>query len=388
MTDTGESTITVHGTVAAGFENVREEFAAVLAADHTEPGGQLAVYHHGRPVVDLWAGEGIAGDSLPAVYSSTKGAAHLVVALLVQDGVIDPDRTVASYWPEFAAEGKGGLTVRELISHRAGLIWADGGFTVEELADDRLVAGRLAGQRPYWTPGTEYGYHALVIGALTGEVVRRVTGRSIQEIFEERVRAPYGLDFHLGLPEELEPRYVPIRPGVATPEQAAESAANPIDLDSLMAVAFGFASDPPLDMVALANTRAVRALGPASVGGVGSARGLAGMYAAAISEVDGRAPLLQPGTLAEIGRVRWTGTDVVTAEVDAFAFGFEASRAHYPALGEGAFGHSGAAGSQAYADPANGVAYGYTRRRFALPGGAAPENERLSAAVGEAVAKL
>ncbi|MFB8025776.1 serine hydrolase domain-containing protein [Streptomyces sp. NPDC056465] len=387
MTDTGD-TITVHGTVTAGFEGVRDEFAAVLAADHTEPGSQLAVYHHGRPVVDLWAGEGIAGDSLPAVYSSTKGAAHLVVALLVQDGVIDPERTVASYWPEFAAEGKDRLTVRELISHRAGLIWADGGFGIPELADDRILAARLAGQRPYWAPGTAFGYHALMIGALTGELVRRATGRSIQEIFEERVRAPYGLDFHLGLPEELEPRYVPVRPGVPTPEQAAESAANPLDLESLMAVAFGFASDPPLDLVALANTREVRALGPASVGGVGSARGLAGMYAAAISEVDGRAPLLRPETLAEVGRVRWTGTDLVTGVSDAFAFGFEASPGYYPALGEGAFGHSGAAGSQAYADPANGVAYGYTRRRFALPGGAAPENERLSAAVSEAVAKL
>ncbi|MEU0298968.1 serine hydrolase domain-containing protein [Streptomyces sp. NPDC006175] len=388
MTDTGDITITVHGTVAAGFEGVREEFAAVLAADHTEPGSQLSVYHHGRLVVDLWAGEGIDGDSLPAVYSSTKGAAHLVVALLVQDGVIDPDRTVASYWPEFAAEGKGGLTVRELMSHRAGLIWADGGFTVEELADDRVIAGRLAGQRPYWTPGTEVGYHALVIGALTGEVVRRVTGRSVQEIFEERVRAPYGLGFHLGLPEELEPRYVAIRPAVATPEQRAEAAANPLDPDSLMALAFGFAEDPPLDLVAFANTRAVRALGPASVGGVGSARGLAGMYAAAVSGLDGLPPLLTPETVAEAGRVRWKGTDVVTAQTDPFALGFEAQQGHYPALGEGAFGHSGAAGSQAYADPVNGVAYGYTRRRFALPGGAAPENERLSAAVSEAVATL
>ncbi|WP_424921387.1 serine hydrolase domain-containing protein [Streptomyces sp. wa1] len=388
MTDVDDRTTTVHGTVAAGFEGVREEFAAVLAADHTEPGGQLAVYHHGRPVVDLWAGEGITGDSLAAVYSSTKGAAHLVLALLVQDGAIDPDRTVASYWPEFAAEGKGGLTVRELVSHRAGLIWADGGFGIPELADDRIIAERLAGQRPHWTPGTASGYHALTIGALTGEVVRRVTGRPVQEIFEERVRAPYGLGLHLGLPEELEPRYVPVRPGVATPGQAAEFAANPVDLESLMAVAFGFASDPPLDLVELANTREVRALGPASVGGVGSARGLAGMYAAAISEVDGRAPLLRPETVAEVGRVRWKGTDVVTGVADAFAFGFEASQGHYPALGEGAFGHSGAAGSQAYADPVNGVAYGYTRRRFALPGGAAPENERLSAAVSEAVAKL
>ncbi|MFJ9057409.1 serine hydrolase domain-containing protein [Streptomyces sp. NPDC102409] len=387
MTDTRD-TVTVHGTVTTGFEGVRDEFAAVLAADHTEPGSQLAVYHRGGLVVDLWAGEGITGDSLPAVYSSTKGAAHLVVALLIQDGAIDPERTVASYWPEFAAEGKGQLTFRELVSHRSGLIWADGGLGIEDLADDRGVAARLAGQRPYWTPGTGYGYHALVIGALTGEVVRRVTGRSIQEIFEERVRAPHGLDLHLGLPEALEPRYTAIRPPVATPAQAAEAAANPLDPNSLRARAFGFAADPPLDLVALVNTRAVRALGPASFGGVGSARGLAGMYAAAVDGLDGRAPLLTPATVAEAGRVRYRGTDLVTGQTDHFALGFEAVGADYPALGEGAFGHSGAAGSQAYADPVNGVAYGYTRRRFALPGGAAPENERLSAAVSEAVAKL
>lgn len=383
-----DSTITVHGTVAAGFEGVREEFAAVLAEDHTEPGGQLAVFHHGRPVVDLWAGDGISGDSLPAVYSSTKGAAHLVVALLVQDGVLDLDRTVASYWPEFAAEGKGELTLRELVSHRSGVVWADGGLSVAELADDRLVAARLAGQRPYWEPGAEAGYHALVIGALTGEVVRRATGRSIQELFEERVRAPYALDFHLGLPEALEPRYVSIRPGVPTAEQAAEAEANPVAPEGLMALAFGWTSDPPLDLVAFANDRSVRALGQASAGGVASARGLAGMYAAVISEVDGRAPLLKPETLAEVGRVRWTGTDLVTGEPDHFALGFEASPVHYPSLAEGAFGHSGAAGSEAFADPVHGVAYGYTRRRFALPGGAAPENVRLIAAVIRAVERV
>ncbi|MFG2428957.1 serine hydrolase domain-containing protein [Streptomyces sp. NPDC048590] len=382
MTDTG-TTVTVHGTTEAGFEGVREEFAAVLAEDHTEPGGQLAVYHQGRLVVDLWAGEGISGDSLPAVYSSTKGAAHLVAALLIQDGTVDPERTVASYWPEFAAEGKGELTVRELLAHRAGLIWADGGLSLGELADDGAVAVRLAGQRPYWKPGSEFGYHALTIGALTGEVIRRVTGRSTQQIFEERVRAPHGLDFHLGLPEPLEHRYTPIRPGVPAPGKPADEPAG-----GLSALAFGFAEDPPLDLIGLVNSRTVRALGPASVGGVASARGLAGMYAAAVTGLDGGAPLLEPGTVAEAGLVRWTGTDLVTAQTDGFTLGFEAVGNAYPSLGPGAFGHAGAAGSQAYADPVSGVAYGYTRRRFALPGGAAPENVRLSAAVAEAVARL
>lgn len=288
MSDHSSATITVRGTVTAGYEAVRDEFAAVLTEEHNEPGAQLAVYRDGRPVVDLWAGEGIEGDSLPAVFSSTKGAAHLVVALLVQDGTLDLDRTVASYWPEFAAEGKGALTLRELLGHRSGVIGIEGGFREADLADDRVIAARLAAQAPFWEPGREYGYHALVIGALTGEVVRRATGRSIQELFEERVRAPYGLDLHLGQPAELEPRYLAVRPMNPTPEQQAELGAHPFDPKGLQAVAFNV----PTDLVAWINTPSVRALGPASVGGVGSARALAGMYAATLSEfaVEARSP--------------------------------------------------------------------------------------------------
>ncbi|GAA3478293.1 hypothetical protein GCM10018966_028230 [Streptomyces yanii] len=256
----------------------------------------------------------------------------------------------------------------------------DGGFPEDVLADDRLVAARLAAQAPYWEPGTAYGYHGL-IGVLSGEVVRRVTRRSIQELFEERIRVPYGLDLHLGQPEALEPRYVPIRPMQPTDEQAAAPAAAPEDPRSLASIAF----NRPTDLVARINRPSVRALGPASVGGVGSARGLAGMYAAAISEVDGRAPLLKPQTLAEFARLHWAGTDLVTGEEDHFGLGFERPSVRDPSLSESAFGHCGAAGAQAFADPASGLAYGYTRRRYAFPGGAAPENERLVAAVARAV---
>jgi len=154
-----------------------------------------------------------------------------VVPLLVQDGVLDPDQRVSQYWPEFAAEGKQDITLRELLAHRAGVVGTDDGFSLEELADDRLIAARLAGQRPYWRPGSAFGYHAWVIGALTGEVVRRVTGRSIQELFEERVRAPYDLDFYLGLPEELESRFATTLPMLPTPQQQAEmDAARPATL--------------------------------------------------------------------------------------------------------------------------------------------------------------
>nr|BFE72537.1 hypothetical protein GCM10020092_058380 [Actinoplanes digitatis] len=193
----------VHGTVAPGYEKVREVFAAE-AARPGDVAAQLAVYRHGRPVVDLYTHD---GDALTAVFAVTMGAAHLVLALLVQDGLVGVARSVRHYWPQFTSD----VTVRELLQHRAGLIGVDGGFGPREVADDRIIAERLAKQRPYWTRGAGYGYHVLVIGALAGEIVRRVTGRSLQQTYEQRVRAPYGVDLYLGLPECLEPRYRPIR---------------------------------------------------------------------------------------------------------------------------------------------------------------------------------
>lgn len=202
--------VTVNGTVAAGWESVREEFEAFVAAEPNPPEAQLAVRHHGRPVVDLWGGEDTDGDTLAPVYSITKGAAHLVVALLVQDGLLDPERPVVEYWPEFTGHGKERLTVRRLVAHGSGLLNLPEGLSYEEVADDALIAARLARAEPYWEPGTAYGYHAFVIGALVGELVRRVTGRSLQEVYEERVRAPYGLDLYMGLPAALEGRWKPV----------------------------------------------------------------------------------------------------------------------------------------------------------------------------------
>jgi CubicO group peptidase (beta-lactamase class C family) len=335
----------------------------------------LGASAHGRKVVDLWAGEGCEAGSLYGVFSSSKGAAHLVVALLVQEGTLEPDRKVTYYWPEFGAEGKGAVTLRELLSHRAGLVGLDAGFTRDELADDRAIAERLADQRPFWRPGTAFGYHALVIGALSGEVVRRATGRTLQEVYEERVRAPYGLDFHLGLPEELEPRFRSVRPMAPTPEQQAVLDSVPQGPHTLASIAFNTHVPEPGELVDYANSRAVRAAGPASAGGVASARGLAGMYAAAISELDERPPLLKPDTIAEVGQIHSTGYDLVARAHKSYGLGFQATAdTWYPFLGAGAFGHSGAGGSQAFADPRSGLAYGYTRRRCAFPGGAAPEN--------------
>lgn len=375
----------IHGTVADGFEAVREEFAAFVAGERPDYEGQLCAYVHGRKVVDLRAGEGGGPDALHAVFSSTKGAAYLVTALLVQEGTLELDREVTYYWPEFGAEGKGGLTLRDLLTHRAGVVGLDAGFGREELADDRVIAERLADQRPFWRPGTAFGYHALVIGALVGEVVRRATGRTLQDLWEERVRSPYRLDFHLGLPLSQEPRFRPARPMLPTPTQRARTDAVPTGPHTLASIAYNTHVPEPGDLVEFVNSRAVRAKGPASVGGVASARGLAEMYAAAIGGLRDRPPLLKPDSLAEVGQIHCCGRDLVVGEYRGYGLGFQAvADWRHRFLGAGAFGHGGAGGSQAFADPRSGLAYGYTRRRMAWPGGAAPENDRFVLAVHRA----
>jgi len=383
------TTITTSGTVAAGFGSVRDEFAAVAAEEGGDFSAQLAAYHHGTQVVDLWTGPSpFTGDSLLGAYSASKGAAHLVVALLVQDGVLDLEQKVSHYWPEFAVEGKQDVTLRELLAHRAGLLGADSGFTIEELADDHIVAERLGAQRPYWRPGTAFGYHALVIAALSGEVVRRVTGRSIQEHFAERVRDAYSVDFHLGLPEDQEYRFLAAQPMLATPERVAALAASATAANSLPGIAFNRHQPHGPAVWELPNFQAVRSKGTASFGGVASARGLARMYAAAIDPLDGAAPLLKPDTVATFAQIQSIGYDLVTREHKAFAVGFHATSEYYPSLGQGSFGHSGAGGQQAFADPRNDITYGYTRRRTPFPAASAPENACLIRALYTAANKL
>ena len=367
----------VRGTVADGFEPVRDEFAAVAAAEGGDYAAQVAAYRHGEQVVDLWTGPEITGDSLLGAYSASKGAAHLVVALLVQEGVLDLDEKVSHYWPEFAAGGKRDVLLRELLAHRAGLVGADSGFTLEEITDDRVVAERLGAQRPYWRPGTAFGYHALVMAALSGEVVVRATGRTVQDLFAERIRDAYKADFYLGLPADQESRFLSAQPALMTPERLAALAASATAPDSLTGIAFNRHHPDSREVWTLPNHRAVRAAGTLSWGGVASARGLARMYAAAISSVDGAVPFLTPDTAAAVAQVHSIGYDQVTRDHKAFGAGFHITSEYYPVLGQGSFGHSGAGGQQSFADPRNGIAYGYTRRRFPFPAAAGPENDRL-----------
>src|SRR5689334_10380954 len=194
-------------TTSTAFEPVEKAFRSYCDADPTYS-AQLAAYVGDELVVDLTGGTGMQPDSLLPVYSSSKGATAVVIALLVQRGQLDLDATVATYWPEFAQAGKSAVTVRQLLSHQAGLPGVDGGFTWEELLAHTPLAERLAAQRPFWYPGQAFLYHGLTIGVLADELIRRIDGRPVADALRQDVTGPRRIDLWMGTPASEDHRVV------------------------------------------------------------------------------------------------------------------------------------------------------------------------------------
>ncbi len=210
--------IEIHGTCDERFENVREAFAENFRTG-LDVGASLAVTLEGKFVVDLWAGYADAArtrpweqDTIVNVFSSTKVMTAICTLMLVDRGLLDLDTPVAEYWPEFAQEGKEKLPVRYLLSHSSGLPGWNDRFPIEKLYDWEYCVNKLASQKPWWEPGTKSGYHAITFGYLLGELVRRITGKSIGTFFQEEVAKPLNADFHIGLSEEHDTRVATLIP--------------------------------------------------------------------------------------------------------------------------------------------------------------------------------
>ena len=224
----------IRGSVASGFESVREAFEANFD-QHGEVGAAFSVYVDGEAVVDLTGGTRTDGSpydeaTLQMVFSSTKGATAACAHLLAQRGELDLDAPVADYWPEFARGGKAQVPVSWLLSHKVGLVDTEARLTYEDMLDWDTVASALAESTPLWEPGTQHGYHAVTYGWLIGEVVRRVSGMSLGEYFRREVADPLGLDFWIGLPAEEHPRVSSLIP--MTPPEGLSTAGGDTDTGS------------------------------------------------------------------------------------------------------------------------------------------------------------
>jgi CubicO group peptidase (beta-lactamase class C family) len=375
----------IDGQVDTGFGPLVDAFAANFD-ERGEVGAAVTVYLHGRRVVHLWGGlaDPRSGrpwtETTPAViFSCTKGVLAVAAYVLVQDGRLELDAPVARYWPGFAEHGKATITMRSLLTHRAGLSALDRSLTRNEvLAWDPVIAA-IEAQAPLWPPGTGHAYHALTYGWLVGEVVRRITGESVGTFVRRRLAQPLRLRLWIGLPPEEQEDVAWLLPPLPDTDPVAaraisEGLDDPVVTRSLtMGGAFAFPADG--DHVTF-NDPDIQAAEIPGANGIADARSLARLYAACVSPIDG--PRLMSSASVEdalversSGRQRFGGP----VRGDRWGTGFLiSSPPHTPMLGPRSFGHPGAGGEFAFADDEHGVGFAYINNQM---GGIPDDRARL-----------
>lgn len=337
-----------------------------------ELGAALSIWQHGKPLLDLHGGFRDAGHETPwtpntlvLFWSATKGLGSACLLHVLQERNLELDRRVAEFWPEFAQAGKAEITLAQLLSHQAGLCALDNNADVLDYA---AVIRALEKQAPLWPPGTGHGYHARTFGFLLDELVRCIAQKTISVYWREFFAEPLGLDVWIGLPREQNDRVATIYPA------RAGSAPQPAQFYRDLATAGTlvrktFTSPRGLHSVSGMNAPQVRAIPLVSLGGIGSASSLARFYAmlAAGGELDGR-HFFNAKTIAWMTTALTSGLDRVFQIPTAFSAGFmkDAPGAARRIFGPSslAFGHPGAGGSHAFADPENGIAFAYVMNQM------------------------
>jgi CubicO group peptidase (beta-lactamase class C family) len=392
------ATVSRHGgCVAPGFEEVQAEFDRNFA-QRGEIGAAVAAYWRGKKVVDLWGGRrtptGHAPwneDTMVVVNSTTKGLAAMTIAVANSRGWIDYEALVAEYWPEFAQNGKGAITVRQLLSHEAGLVWIDAPLRLEDLHDLDRVSRALARQKPAWTPGTRHGYHAMTIGLYMQELIRHVdpAHRTLGRFFAEEIARPLQIEFYIGLPPEIPDErlaklrgFTPRRSIRALPSVPAGYVLRILWPWSLLRKSMLFAD---LDFN---DRRSLEVEIPAG-NGVGTARAIARAYSA-FAEGAGelgitRATLANLTATHQVQRAR----DEVMGVPSWISLGFLKPG---PELGFGtsqrAFGTPGAGGSFGFADPDTRLGFAYVMNNMEYQMFDDPREKALRDAVHRSIRRL
>jgi CubicO group peptidase (beta-lactamase class C family) len=362
---------TIQGECDQRFERVKRVFAENFER-RDELGATVAVTLDGRPVVDLWGGhldhaktKPWQRDNIVNVWSTTKGLTAICAHKLAGEGKLDLDAPVTKYWPEFAQGGKAEVPVSYLLNHKAGLAAIRAPLRNEDLFSWEVVTRELARQEPWWTPGTKHGYHAITFGWLVGEVVRRVSGKSLGTYFRDEIAKPLGIDAYIGFDASLDPRVAEIFPAPppppGQPNPMADLVKNP---ESVSAKAI---MNPPTTMLpATTNSRAWRGAEIPGANGHANARALSRLYGALArgGDVDGLR-VMNSSELPRCYTEQSKGTDAVLGFTTRFSLGFMMSLPGSP-LGPNArsFGHPGAGGSLGFADPDTKIGFGYAMNQM------------------------
>jgi CubicO group peptidase (beta-lactamase class C family) len=368
------------GFTTPRFDAVRAAFARSFD-DDLEHGAALSVWVDGECVVDLWGGyrdlartKPWQGDTLVNVWSCTKGVVATAVAMLVERGLLDYEAPVARYWPEFAANGKGAITLNQVLSHQAGLDGLTVDMSLEGVYADTPFTSAIAAMAPLWEPGSRCVYHPMTFGHMLGEVVRRVTGRSVGRFIADEIAGPLGLSIYVGLPAEQEHRVAEMSgdDSIYVAHVAGEKTAYPYSFRNPEL----FAETP--------NARAWRAAEIPAANGHADARSLAKLYAAlAMGGELGGHRLLSPAGVAAAARERFRGIDACTLGATVFGGGYRVDSVGFGrGVGKGNFGHTGWGGSVGFADPSRRLGFAFvTNRLLAFDDGVDPRRQRVLDAV-------
>lgn len=359
--------IIINGTCDARFDAVRDAFIANFE-NGLELGAGLSVSVEGRNVVDLWGGwldeaatRPWERDSLACIFSCTKGVVAIVALVLADRGELDLDAPVATYWPEFAQNGKSTIPVRWLLTHQAGVSAIEQKMPFGSLSDWTAMTDALAAQQPMWEPGTDHGYHGVTFGHLIGEVIRRVTGVSCGTAMRELLCEPLGLDIWMPLAEADDARTADMVLGQPASPVTFFDHWGPDDLGPK-----SFRNPPDCSYVPYTNTRPFRAAEIPAANGHGTARSLDRLYAtlACGGTLDG-VNILSPEMVERGGREWVRGIDRVMALPTAFGLGFERTIPDWPfGPNPNTYGHNGSGGSLGIVDPDTGVSLGYVMNRM------------------------
>ena len=356
----------VEGTVAGGFEPVADAFAAAVAAS-PRGGAALSIMVGGRPVVDLWGGLADPAHGRPwtrdtpaVMFSCSKGLLAVLVARLVEAGRINLNAPVSSYWPEFGQAGKDTVPVRWLLSHRAGLSYPIDNISKADIIAWDPVVEKLAAQAPLWTPGSGWAYHALTYGWLVGELVRRVTGQTLRQAFQELVAGPVHAPAWFGVPAEQLSSVAEI---AAMPGLGAEMFADlPDGVALVRSLTLGGAV--PISLVGDHtgfNDPDLRAAQIPGAGAVGTAASVAAIWSSTVVPTPSTQPVDRE-VVADMTRPQTAGPPVFGiqgAPAPQWATGFMIDSPVRPLLSSSSFGHDGAGGQLGFADPTAGVGFGF-----------------------------
>ncbi len=337
-----------------------------------ELGAAVSVWKDGKPIVDLYGGfrdgrreQSWTADTLVLVWSATKGIGSACVLHVLQQREIELDQRVAEFWPQFGEAGKDNITLAQLLSHQAGLCALERRVDILNFG---AVVRALEMQKPLWSPGTAHGYHARTFGFLLDELVRRITGKTLSDYWQENFAQPLGLDFWIGLPERENTRIATVYAAKGgkppEPKQFYTDLGTPGTLARKT-----FTSPYGLHVISKMNDPAIRAQPIVSFGGIGSASSLAKFYSMLANggALDGK-KFFSEKTIAWMTTTLTDGIDRVFKVPTAFSAGFMKDSRHAArkmfGLGAPAFGHPGAGGSHAFCDPANGISFAYVMNQM------------------------